>query len=61
MSDIAVSVSQNPKRESVLINPYGRAGDTFDQNTGKTVEGNNVLAVGATSRDALAKHYGKRV
>lgn len=59
MSNIGVSVSKNPKRQSVFIDPLRRASDDFNQDTGETKESDNILATGVTSRDALAKFYGK--
>lgn len=56
-SDIRIVIAEKVTRTGVLINPNAPAADRFDQTTGETVEANNILAEGGTSREALKKFY----
>lgn len=56
-----VRVSKDLKRESVLIDYRKGAFDTFSPDTNTLQESKNVLATGGSTREALAKHYGKKI
>jgi hypothetical protein len=57
-SDIPVVIADKVTKTSVLINPGAPSADRFDPATGETIESNNILAEGSSSREVLKKVYG---